>query len=216
MPSPGRAVLRGRRIDADGRRRRWSRAVHRIIDHADAQAPAAGAANADTPEDAARARRFGAEGIGLCRTEHMFLGERRELRRAADPGRRRRRAEGGARRAAAAAAQPTSSRSSRRWTACRSPSGCSTRRCTSSCPTSPSCRCGSRSPRPRGEQPTRHDLRLLAGGAAGCTSRTRCSGLRGVRLGLVIPGLFAMQVRAIAEAAAAAARSRAATRVRRS
>ena len=32
--------------------------------------------NADTPEDAAKARRFGAEGIGLCRTEHMFLGER--------------------------------------------------------------------------------------------------------------------------------------------
>ncbi|HQV91623.1 MAG TPA: pyruvate, phosphate dikinase, partial [Phycicoccus sp.] len=30
-------------------------------------------------EDAARARRFGAQGIGLCRTEHMFLGERREL-----------------------------------------------------------------------------------------------------------------------------------------
>ena len=32
--------------------------------------------NADTPEDAARARDFGAEGIGLCRTEHMFLGDR--------------------------------------------------------------------------------------------------------------------------------------------
>ncbi|MEX2219109.1 MAG: pyruvate, phosphate dikinase [Phycisphaerales bacterium] len=30
-------------------------------------------ANADTPEDAARAREFGAEGIGLCRTEHMFF-----------------------------------------------------------------------------------------------------------------------------------------------
>ncbi len=30
-------------------------------------------ANADTPDDAARARRFGAEGIGLCRTEHMFM-----------------------------------------------------------------------------------------------------------------------------------------------
>jgi pyruvate,orthophosphate dikinase len=30
-------------------------------------------ANADTPEDARRARRFGAEGIGLCRTEHMFF-----------------------------------------------------------------------------------------------------------------------------------------------
>ncbi|HEX9315634.1 MAG TPA: pyruvate, phosphate dikinase [Actinomycetota bacterium] len=32
--------------------------------------------NADTPEDSARARRFGAEGIGLARTEHMFLGDR--------------------------------------------------------------------------------------------------------------------------------------------
>jgi pyruvate, orthophosphate dikinase len=30
-------------------------------------------ANADTPEDAAKAREFGAEGIGLCRTEHMFM-----------------------------------------------------------------------------------------------------------------------------------------------
>ncbi|MGW5968739.1 putative PEP-binding protein [Streptomyces sp. NPDC055186] len=36
-------------------------------------------ANADTPEDAMRARRFGAQGIGLCRTEHMLLGERRKL-----------------------------------------------------------------------------------------------------------------------------------------
>ncbi len=33
--------------------------------------------NVDTPEDAARARSFGAEGIGLCRTEHMFFGEER-------------------------------------------------------------------------------------------------------------------------------------------
>ena len=30
-------------------------------------------ANADTPEDARTAREFGAEGIGLCRTEHMFF-----------------------------------------------------------------------------------------------------------------------------------------------
>ena len=36
-------------------------------------------ANADTPEDAARARAFGAEGIGLCRTEHMFFGKDRIL-----------------------------------------------------------------------------------------------------------------------------------------
>jgi pyruvate, orthophosphate dikinase len=34
-------------------------------------------ANADTPEDAAKAREFGAEGIGLCRTEHMFMAEER-------------------------------------------------------------------------------------------------------------------------------------------
>ena len=34
-------------------------------------------ANADTPEDATRAREFGAEGIGLCRTEHMFMAEER-------------------------------------------------------------------------------------------------------------------------------------------
>lgn len=34
-------------------------------------------ANADTARDAARARAFGAEGIGLCRTEHMFFGEDR-------------------------------------------------------------------------------------------------------------------------------------------
>ena len=34
-------------------------------------------ANADTPEDTDRARAFGAEGIGLCRTEHMFFGEER-------------------------------------------------------------------------------------------------------------------------------------------
>jgi len=34
-------------------------------------------ANADTPADAAKAREFGAEGIGLCRTEHMFMAEDR-------------------------------------------------------------------------------------------------------------------------------------------
>jgi pyruvate, orthophosphate dikinase len=34
-------------------------------------------ANADTPEDAARAREFGAQGIGLCRTEHMFMADDR-------------------------------------------------------------------------------------------------------------------------------------------
>jgi pyruvate,orthophosphate dikinase len=54
-------------------------AVARLIGHADSVRRLRVRANADTPEDAARARRFGAQGIGLCRTEHMFLGERREL-----------------------------------------------------------------------------------------------------------------------------------------
>jgi pyruvate,orthophosphate dikinase len=53
------------------------RSVHRLISHADARRRLLVRANADTAEDAARARRFGAQGIGLCRTEHMFLGERR-------------------------------------------------------------------------------------------------------------------------------------------
>ncbi|MGZ6793518.1 MAG: putative PEP-binding protein, partial [Mycobacteriales bacterium] len=54
-------------------------AVHRLVTHADAAARLRVRANADTAEDAQRARRFGAQGIGLCRTEHMFLGERRQL-----------------------------------------------------------------------------------------------------------------------------------------
>jgi len=36
-------------------------------------------ANADTPDDAALGREFGAAGIGLCRTEHMFLGDRKNV-----------------------------------------------------------------------------------------------------------------------------------------
>ena len=53
-------------------------AVHRLLTHADASRRMKVRANADTPEDAERARRFGAQGIGLCRTEHMFLGDRRK------------------------------------------------------------------------------------------------------------------------------------------
>ncbi|HET8562160.1 MAG TPA: pyruvate, phosphate dikinase [Marmoricola sp.] len=54
-------------------------AVEWMMAHADESRRLAVRANADTPEDAARARRFGAQGIGLCRTEHMFLGERKHL-----------------------------------------------------------------------------------------------------------------------------------------
>ena len=54
-------------------------AVDRLMTVADKHRRMQVRANADNAPDAARARRFGAEGIGLCRTEHMFLGERREL-----------------------------------------------------------------------------------------------------------------------------------------
>ena len=54
-------------------------AVGRIMAHADGARRLRVRANSDTPDDASRARRFGAQGIGLCRTEHMFLGDRREL-----------------------------------------------------------------------------------------------------------------------------------------
>lgn len=50
--------------------------LNTILTWADSYRRLAVRANADTPEDAAKAREFGAEGIGLARTEHMFLGER--------------------------------------------------------------------------------------------------------------------------------------------
>ncbi len=53
------------------------KAVDRILVHADALRRLKVHTNADTPEDAIRARILGAEGVGLCRTEHMFLGPRR-------------------------------------------------------------------------------------------------------------------------------------------
>jgi pyruvate,orthophosphate dikinase len=55
------------------------KAVDRIMRHADQRRRLGVHANADTGEDCARARRFGAGGVGLVRTEHMFLGERRQL-----------------------------------------------------------------------------------------------------------------------------------------
>ena len=55
------------------------KAVDRIMKHADERRRLGVHANADTGDDCARARRFGASGVGLVRTEHMFLGERRQL-----------------------------------------------------------------------------------------------------------------------------------------
>ena len=54
-------------------------AVDKLLSHADKVRRLRVRANADNPLDSKRAIEFGAEGIGLCRTEHMFLGERRPL-----------------------------------------------------------------------------------------------------------------------------------------
>ena len=65
--------------DADEETAELVQAVDQILAHADATRRLRVRANADTADDAARARRLGAQGIGLCRTEHMFLGDRRVL-----------------------------------------------------------------------------------------------------------------------------------------
>jgi pyruvate,orthophosphate dikinase len=64
----GRVPLVPPRIDAN---------FERVVAWADEMRRLRVRANADTPEDAAKAREFGAEGIGLCRTEHMFMAEDR-------------------------------------------------------------------------------------------------------------------------------------------
>ncbi len=76
VPSPVVEYFEGRLFptDADD----LVNAVDRLMAHGDARRRLGVRSNADTPDDAARARRMGAAGIGLCRTEHMFLGERRK------------------------------------------------------------------------------------------------------------------------------------------
>ena len=65
--------------DADPETALLVKSVDRLLAHADETRRLRVRANADTAEDAARARHLGAEGIGLTRTEHMFLGDRRVL-----------------------------------------------------------------------------------------------------------------------------------------
>jgi pyruvate, orthophosphate dikinase len=82
VPVVSSAVVRyfeGELDPASGEADDLIKAVHRIMAHADGERRLGVHANADTGPDCARARRFGAEGVGLVRTEHMFLGERRQL-----------------------------------------------------------------------------------------------------------------------------------------
>ncbi len=85
----GRKILEGETITMDGSTGevfagalplvppRFDEYFQRITSWADQIRTLQVRANADTPEDAERARGFGAEGIGLCRTEHMFMSEDR-------------------------------------------------------------------------------------------------------------------------------------------
>jgi pyruvate,orthophosphate dikinase len=77
IASPVTAYLEGRLSAGADEASPVVKAVDRILKHADQIRALRVRANADTPEDAVRARILGAEGVGLCRTEHMFLGPRR-------------------------------------------------------------------------------------------------------------------------------------------
>jgi pyruvate,orthophosphate dikinase len=70
-------LARAVRGDAEAREEKIWKAFQAFMDRADQARRLRVRANADTPDQAANARARGAEGIGLCRTEHMFLGEER-------------------------------------------------------------------------------------------------------------------------------------------
>ncbi|MEO3858589.1 pyruvate, phosphate dikinase [Acrocarpospora sp. B8E8] len=177
-------------------------AVHRIMAHADGSRRLAVRANADTPEDAARARRFGAQGIGLCRTEHMFLGERRQLVEdlvlAETPAERQ---------SALDALEPLQKADFTGLFEAMAGLPVTIRLI---------------DPPLHEFLPDLVELSVKVATGAGTDKDARLLaavkrlheqnpmlGLRGVRLGLVIPGLFAMQVRAIAQAARQATKARA-------
>lgn len=174
-------------------------AVHRIMAYADRMRRLRVRANADNAEDALRARRFGAQGIGLCRTEHMFLGERRVLVEKlvlADTDAERE----------AALAELLPLQKADFIELFESMDGLPVTVRLLDPPlheflpdiTELSVRVALAESR---KDANENDLRLLQA-VHRLHEQNPMLGLRGVRLGLVIPGLFAMQVRAIAEAAA--------------
>ncbi len=172
--------------------------VHRLMTHADEVRRLGVRTNADTADDAARARRFGAEGIGLCRTEHMFLGERREsverLILSDNDAERD---------AALAELEPLQRGDFLELLAAMDGVPVTIRLIDPPLheflPSMEELAVKVALARERGEEPG-HDAALLTA-VERLHEENPMLGLRGVRLGLVIPGLFAMQVRAIASAA---------------
>ncbi len=185
--------------DAEGGADELVRSVHRILTHADEVRRLGVRTNADTPEDVARARRFGAQGIGLCRTEHMFLGERRQLVETlilADGDEERQ--------AALDALEPLQKQDFLEIFEEMDGLPATVRLLDPPLheflPDFTELSVRVALAEERGEQ-DESALRLLSAVHA-MQEENPMLGLRGVRLGLVVPGLFIMQVRAIAEAAA--------------
>ena len=174
-------------------------AVHRLVGHADSVRRLGVRANSDNPEDSERARRFGAQGIGLCRTEHMFLGDRRQLVEdlvlaESDD----------ARQAALDALEPLQKEDFVGIFTAMDGLPVTVRLIDPPLheflPDLTELSVRVAVAESKGEDPGRDKTLLVA--VQRLHEANPMLGLRGVRLGLVIPGLFGMQVKAIAEAAA--------------
>ncbi|MEK9665392.1 MAG: putative PEP-binding protein, partial [Candidatus Nanopelagicales bacterium] len=184
--------------DADDATRDLIKAVDRIMRHADRSRRMLVRANADTAPDAARARRMGAEGIGLLRTEHMFLGDRKKyverLILAKDDQERE---------AALQALLPLQRKDFIRILEAMDGLPVTIRLIDPPLheflPDLTDIAVRVALAEERGES-HESDLRVLQA-VNRLHEQNPMLGLRGVRLGLVLPGLFALQVRAIAEAA---------------
>ena len=175
------------------------RSVDRILTRADRRRRLEVRANADNPEDAERARSFGAQGIGLCRTEHMFLGDRRKLIEAvilAETAEERQEAFD--------ALMPLQKSDFIGIFTAMDGLPVTVRLIDPPLHeflpdlTELSVRLALKAE--RGEEVTDHE-RLLLEAVKANHEQNPMLGLRGVRLGLKIKGLFALQIRAIAEAA---------------
>ncbi|MGC5627518.1 pyruvate, phosphate dikinase [Georgenia sp. Z1344] len=177
-------------------------AVHRLLSHADARRRMDVRANADNADDSQRARERGAQGIGLCRTEHMFLGDRRELVE------RLILADGDAERDAALAGLLEPQRSDFEGILTAMDGLPATIRLIDPplhefLPDLTELSVEVALAEERGEDGAKVERRrALLAAVRRMHESNPMLGLRGVRLGLKIPGLFALQIRAVAEAAA--------------
>ena len=199
VPSPVVEYFEGRMHPGADDADELVEAVHRMMAFADRKRRLRVRANADNAEDALRARRFGAQGIGLCRTEHMFLGARRELVERlilADSDTEREES--------LKALLPLQKRDFVELFEAMDGLPVTIRLLDPPLHeflpdiTELSVRVALAESR---QEPHENELRLLQA-VHRLHEQNPMLGLRGVRLGLVVPGLFTMQVRAIAEAAA--------------